>query len=297
MKKTLIYHLYVNDTVFDNKNYIIHKECLKHYIHVFEKIIFYISIEDYVDNLIITDAVSWVNDICKGKEHVIKIRKATTLCESECFKEEIINNIDSHKDEFIFLGHSKNVTRLHKDLSLISKSGYNGCDVIPQSIIKWAVANYFYNLNFIDEMERKLNGCPLPTELFYGSFLTSPNISFYENKFSNNIGNCMYLGSFYWINANGFKNYIKKYPNSLPEVNDRYFFENFPGVIGGYGQYGNGCASHNNVVITDDFDLYKMNEEEWEYLIHILGDKEEFWWFYNEIMFKSDIEYEKSIGL
>ena len=31
MKKVLLFHLYANDIISDNKNYSIHKECLKYF--------------------------------------------------------------------------------------------------------------------------------------------------------------------------------------------------------------------------------------------------------------------------
>ena len=79
MKKVLLYNFYVNDVVTDNKNYIIHKECLKHYRDVFDKMIFYISITDLNDKESLNSAIDMIKEICEGKSFDLKIRTDTPL--------------------------------------------------------------------------------------------------------------------------------------------------------------------------------------------------------------------------
>ena len=57
-----------------------------------------------------------------------------------------------------------------------------------------------------------------------------------------------------------------------------------PGTICSREYYGAGISSHNNVSITDEFDLYNLDENGWMWLIHVLGDEKEFWEFYNNIL-------------
>ena len=231
MRKVLLYHLYVNDIISDNKNYTIHKECLTYYRHIFDEMIFYIVLDDISNDIIINDTVKWIGNICKDKIFDIKIRKNTKLCEVSTFKNELIDNRDFYKDDLVFIAHTKNVSRLYKDLTLNAKPGYDGSDVIPDSIIKWCISSYFYNLNFIDEVEERLYGCPFPAELFYGSFLTEFKESCGNPMLKINKANCFYVGSFYWINMAKFNNYIDKKIIELSNIDDRYWFENLPGVI------------------------------------------------------------------
>ena len=283
MKKVLLFHLYVNDIISDNKNYSIHKECLKYYKNVFDELIFYICVSDINNHEIINDAISWVNEICIGSKYDIKIRQNTCFCETETFKSEVIDNRERYKDSLVFITHTKNVTRLHKDLSLNAYPDENGYDTIPESIIKWCIGMYFYNLNFPNEVEQKLIGCPLPAEIFYGTFLTCFNKTTHS-KFNMVKSNCFYVGTSYWINMNKFNNYIDEGKIKLPSIDDRYWFEALPGVICDIKNYGDGLSTHDRVYITDDFDLYKMNDEEWKYLIYILGDQDEFWNLYNNVI-------------
>lgn len=282
MKKVLLYNFYVNDVVTDNKNYIIHKECLKHYRDVFDKMIFYISITDLNDKESLNSAIDMIKEICEGKSFDLKIRQTTFLCEADVFNHELIENRQSYKDSFVFVAHTKNVTRLTKNLEVSAPLGWNGHDTVPESVIKWCIGSYFYSLNFINEVEKKLLGCPLSPDLFYGPFLTQ----FDESNFSEiNItkSKCFYVGTFYWINMTKFNNLIDLDKIKLPVVDDRYFFEILPSVICNRYDWGGGLSSHNEVCITSEFDLYKMNDSEWDYLISILGDGYDYWNFYGKI--------------
>ncbi len=285
MKKVLLYNLYINDFISDNKNYLIHKECLKYYKNIFDEMIFYVSYDEYVNEYMINDAIYFINDVCSDKEYSIKIRKNTYLCESENFKYELIDNREFYKDSLVFIAHSKNVSRLGKNLELLSPPGHNGSDVIPESIIKWCIALYFYSLNFIKECEGKLLGMPCESDLFYGSMLMQfKSEHFGSISINKSLEN--YAGSFYWINMAKFNNIISSKKLVLPNVDDRYYFEKLPGNICNRSAYGGGMSSHKDVWLTDGFDLYKMNVDEWNYLIEVLKDSDEFWTFYNNIMSK-----------
>lgn len=280
MKKILVYHLYVNDIITDNKSYEIHRLCLKHYKSVFDKMIFYICVNDLSNIEIINDAMSWVSSICLDKHFEIKVRKNTYLCESNTFKEEILEKRQEYRDCFIFVAHSKNATRLSKNLDSISFE----IDVVEKSLINWCIAVYFYSLNFIDEMERMLLGVPRPSEIFYGSLLTQLKDPTSSPMLRMNVGNCFYSGCFFWINMNKFNNYLDKGIKSLPLIDDRFWLEMLPGVMGGRHLYGDGCCSHNDIALNDDFNLYNSNEEIWEYIINILGNNDEYWQLNNNII-------------
>ena len=153
-----------------------------------------------------------------------------------------------------------------------------------ESLIRWCTALYFYGLNFKDEMERLLMGNPRASEIFYGPLLTQLKDPSVSPMLRMNKGNCFYQGTFYWINMNKFNNYIDRGIISVPEVDDRFWTEMLPGVIGGRYLFGDGCSSHNDVAINDDFNLYTMNEKEWNYLLNILGNSQEYFDFYGKII-------------
>jgi hypothetical protein len=212
-----------------------------------------------------------------------KSKKYTYLGETKTFKEEILNKRKDYKDSFVFFAHSKNATRLSKTLDNIDVNDF--LLTKPKCLIFWCMALYFYGLNFKDELEKRLIGYPRPNELFYGPILTQLNNPELSPMFKYNKGNCYYQGTFFWINMNQFNNYIDNSIVSLPEIDCRYWTEMLPGVMGGRFRYGDGCASHNDMAITDDFNLYK-DEEKINELVDILGNSEEFWEFYNNIINK-----------
>jgi hypothetical protein len=280
MKKVLVYNLYAKDIITDNKCYAIHQKCIEYYKDIFDNMIFYLSVDDLSNVELVRNMSEWVTQTCIGKNYEIKIRQNTKLCESKIFKEEIIDKRELYKDTFIFFGHAKNATRLDKNLNV------DGDDftVNVDSIIKWSIALYFYGLNFQDELDNRLLGYPRQSEMFYGPLLTQLNDPSKSSILRMNKGNCHYQGTFYWINMNAFNNYINRNIIELPLIDNRYWVEMLPGVVGGRYKYGDGCSSHYDVAITDDFNLYKLDEDNWIYLANILGDGNEFWEFYNRIM-------------
>jgi hypothetical protein len=285
MEKVLLYNFYVSDCVIDNKNYIIHKECLKNYINVFDKIIFYITIDDITNSQLINESIDLISEICNGKEYEINVRKNNLLCESYTFKTELIDNRHKYKDSLVFIAHTKNVSRLNKDLYINYEKSKYGVAYTTESLLKWTIGLYFYSLNFIKEMEQRLFGIFYKQELFYGPFLMYIN----DRNFNNldvNISNFIYPGCFYWINMAKFNNIIDSGKIKLLNVSDRYYFEYLPSFICDRKEIGDGLTSHNDVAITDEYKLYHDDYETWNRLFELLGDSEEFWKFYNNIINK-----------
>lgn len=282
MKKIFVFNLYSNNQkITDNKLFEIHKNCIKYYKHVFDELIFYLNVDDLNDCELINDLIKWVSEVCEGLNFTIKVRKNTKLCEAETFRNEILNGRKKYEDCFVFFGHSKGSSLLDKDLNVnLERMNSNS----NESLLKWCVGLYFYSFNFIDEIEKIFHGCPRASEMFYGPFLTQ--IKNPENNpiLRMNKNNCHYQGTFYWINMNKFNNYIDRGIIDLPLIDDRFWVEMLPGTICGRNEWGSGCSSHNDVAINDDFNLYIMNNREWEYLLDVLGDKNSFYEFYNKIM-------------
>lgn len=286
MKKIFIYNLYSNNqTITDDKSFKLHQECIKYYKHIFDEFIFYLTVDDLNNKELIKDLTNWVSETCEGSIFTIKVRKNTKLCETETFKNEVWEKRKDYKDCFVFFAHSKNATRIKKDLTMNYHPLFNN-DIIVDSLLKWCVALYFYSFNFIDEMEKLLYGLPRASEIFYGPLLTQLKDPSVSPMLRMNKGNCFYSGTFYWINMNKFNNYIDKGIVDVPLLDDRFWTEMLPGTIGGRFSYGDGCSSHNDVAINDDFNLYKMNDGEWDYLLSILGNKHEFYEFYDKMINK-----------
>jgi hypothetical protein len=283
MKKIFIYNLYSNNqTITDNKLFKLHKECIKYYKYIFDELVFYLTVDDLENKELISDLTNWITETCCGSVFTIKVRKNTKLCESETFKNEVLDRRREYKDCLVFFAHSKNVTRINKDLSLNYTHKLNH-DMIPESLLKWCASLYFYSFNFIDEMEKLLYGLPRPSEIFYGPLLTQLKDPSSSLILRLNKGNCYYSGTFYWINMNKFNNYIDRGIIDLPLVDDRFWVEMLPGSVAGRNEYGEGCSSHNDIAINDEFNLYNMNDYEWDYLLDILGNKCEFYDFYDKV--------------
>lgn len=282
MKKTLLYNMYVDGFVTEHKMYDIHKRCLMYYSHVFDKMIFYVNVNDLNNTVLIDDAINWIMEICGDKPYDIKVRKNTKLCECETFREEILLNRNAHKDTLVFFAHSKNVSRVDENLIPY----VTNIPFLVDSVLKWSTTLYFYSLNFIDEMESRLLGCPLPPEIFYGPLMTQLRDPTTSPMLRMNKGNVFYAGCFWWLNVNKLFNYIDNDIIKLPEIDDRYWLEMLPGVIGGREKFGDGCVSHNDVAIFDDFNLYISTPEIWDEIIYILsqGKDEGYWDFHYKMI-------------
>ena len=284
MKKTLLYHLYVdNEIEEENYFYRLHQACLSYYIHVFDETIFYIAVDDLNNKNVINKAFEWVSSICKNKSFIVKVVENKLPFESGTLMAEVINK-RKNIDGMIFFAHTKGKRHIPNDLKVINDEVKNEVNI--NSMINWVLSLYFYSLNFIDEAENLLYGKVRPSELFYGPFLTQLKDPTSSPMLKYNKGNCHYAGTFYWINTEKFNNYLDKNIIELPKLDDRYWAEMLPGVVGGRYRYGDGCASHNDIAINDDFNLYKMNESTWDYLLNVLGDKDEFIRFRNIILDK-----------
>ena len=260
MKKILVYHLYIFDGFLVDEFMKLHKLCLKDYINVFDESRFVITVNDLNNKSLISDGFKWVSEITVGKKFSIKVKENTSLYEVDTFKEEILDNIDTLRD-YVFFAHSKGNSKN------ISVPSYN-----KESVMRWVCALYYFSLNFIDEVEDRFCGHGRASEIFYGPLLTQYKDPSVSPMLRLNKNNCFYQGTFYWINMRKLSNYLKEGIVKLPEIDDRYWAEMLPGVICGREEYGDGLASHKDIAITDDFNLYSMNDEEWQFLSNLLGE-------------------------
>lgn len=243
----------------------VHRACLQRYCYIFDEMIFVVACEDIKDTDTIDKGLKWILSINGGINCTIKIKKNTEKYSADTFKEEILDKRETY-DGYVFFAQSKGVTNVTTDKFEISK----------YSILKWICAIYFYSMEFMPELEDKFCGHLLPNEMFYGPLLTQCQHPEWNRIFTMNKAGLYYNGECVWMNMPKFNNYINRGMIELPIVDSRYYVEMFPGTICGRDQYGDGISSHNDTLISDDFNFYLMNEEGWSFLENILGNKEEF---------------------
>lgn len=260
MKKILIFHLFAFRG-FTNSDFTkIHEMCLKNYIHIFDESRFVVVVDNLSDSAAISEAFNWVLGITNGRKFSIKIKPNTELFEVDTFKEEILDNVDVLRD-YVFFAHLKGIT----ENTSVPRYERN-------SVLRWTCGLYYFSLNFIDEVTARFSGHTRASEMFYGPFVTVYNDPSVSPMLRMNHNNCFYQGTFYWINMRKFSNYLKEGLIKLPEIDDRYWVEMLPGVICGRECYGDGIASHMDVAITNEFNFYAMNDEEWKFLSKILKE-------------------------
>ena len=153
------------------------------------------------------------------------------LREVTFFKEHFIDELDKFEG-LVFFGHSK-----------------GGGSEMTGQISNWINLMYYYNLEFIDEIVDKLSNDD--ESIFYGTFefsqLTDFNGTIKETVFS------WYAGSYFWMNTDKIKMYLKE--NNIDLTNyfkDRFSVEKFPGEIFG----GDKMRSLYDVKIDDNAYIY-----------------------------------------
>lgn len=254
MKKKLVFYFYINESNTDNLVYKLHLQCLQQYAHVFDEILFVLS----------TDDTSNISLIRKWEDKLIKLHTKGTISfeimqnneyrESDAFKRHVIDKLKDN--ELVFFGHGKGITNIEK---------YD-----PELIKKWIVGMYFYNLNFMDEVEDALINKKF---LSYGSFLTK-NEKDWTNKY-----HWFYIGTFMWLNSKKLCNYINQHNIEMPLFCDRFYDEEFLGDI--YDIWPERTAySHNGTFLTNAVDFYDYIDT---YFDCLYPDKSDFNEFYEKI--------------
>lgn len=269
VKKKLIFHLYVGEDFETNIGYQIHFKCLKHYINIFDSIVFVVCIDKELRKEFLMKVYKWVDDLNFNGEISINVVENTFLREAITFKNYVVDaNIS---EEFVFFAHSKGITNLRDET--INQHG----------IIIWIILMYFYNLNFIREVENIFTGENTRPEIFYGSPLVKFNNEAYPVLGHRSA--CEYSGTFFWINGPRFYNCRKigAFPDIV--IGGRDFAEQYPGYFCDREIYGQGLASHNDACLDGhSFNLYNLTLDEWRNVIDILGDTIEFSIFYDHIV-------------
>lgn len=243
MKKRLVFFVYVDSFYKESVVYDIHFENLKRYCGIFDSATIYLSLKvideenlDFARNL-----AKRIIDCGFIKDVEFKIRENTIMREVDCFKDEVIYRIINNVPELVFFTHTKGISN---NLNL--------------SLFKWICGMYYFNLNFMNEVEYSLVYKPIydtanSSSVFYGFPLLYSTIG---NYIKNNV---FYAGTIYWINCAKASQYNRCFdinPKTDYIYSTRCFAEEFPGdyflsvVSSGHFLKQNGEFS-----LYDDFEL------------------------------------------
>ena len=270
MKKTLIYHLYCGKDFATNIANEVHYRCLSKYIGMFDEARFVISVDDFSDENTIKDGIEWVMSLPHKGEKTIKIRKNTKFFEVETFKSEFLDCYENI-DGYVFFAHNKGTTN-------IKNNGDN--------IFAWICCLYYYNLEFVNEVDGIFSGTMRAPDVFYGAMMMyfSKERQSVVHAMPNNLSGLEYSGTFYWINVPKYRNCVKMGVIKDVEPDSRFFAEEYPGMFFDRYAYGCGMASHNDALIDAmEFNPYYADGDSWKRTIGILGDEEGFYKFITEI--------------
>lgn len=271
MKKTLIYHLYVQDGFENNIANKIHWYALHLYSYIFDEIRFSVAMDDVNDERLMCDAVKWITSIHFEGEKTISFIENNELREVETFKRQILDGKDN-LDGYVFFAHNKSSTNI-----------LNPDGSINNAVLTWLACLYYYNLETIHEVEDVLSGNFRAAEVFYGAFMLyfTKERTNMVHSMPNNISGLEYPGTFYWINIPKYKNSLKMGIVKDVEADSRFFAEEYPGMFFERYAYGAGMRSHNDVM----FEATNFNPyfSDWTPMLNALGDKEGFSIFMNNI--------------
>ena len=231
--KKLVYHFYLEEGFEENIANIVHFRCLEKYSNIFNESIIVISPKEPQNEALINKAKGFLINVLKSPILTFKVAKNTRYYEAQTFYDEIMSKLNE-SEGLTFFAHNKGVSNVLNNA--ISK----------ESVMRWICGMYYFNLNFIDEVENRLCADFLGT--FFGSYLmTGENVSS-KNKL-------WYAGTFYWLNSGRLLKYCERENIKLPKISDREYAEWLPGEIMDWGN-GNKLSSHNKMLLFDN-DMYR----------------------------------------
>lgn len=264
--KKLIFYLWVSKDFETNEAVQIHKILLKKYLNIFDELNFVAAIDDTPNYTDIRRCINWLNDICGERKYNLRVVDNIKIRESRVILEDIIPAIEQSSDDFIFMAHSKGIT----DVNM----GFRN----KESILRWVISMYWYNLEYVDEAIGYLKS----GKGMYGSLLTKST----PNGEGRKLHRLRYIGSFYWINPNELKKSVGEI-EYVPKGTDRFLAENLPLYFP-----KDVLSSHNMIEVNSkSADLYYAKEETWKKYLVQFGDEEEALKFQNNIlkMLKEDV--------
>lgn len=215
MIKKLVYFLYIGDDLTPN-GYMekyptmkLHYKMLNYYHNVFDESVFVLSLKkELMENYdLIKRFMDSIIDL--GFYNVrFKIEENTDFRESKTFKEEVIEKKDN-EGKLVFFGHNKGTT-----------NEYN------ESLVKLICSMYYFNLNFIDDVEHMLigNECAYYGFPLLNAHWSEPEATCVMPKYKYFI-----YGTFFWTNIDVMKEIMYNKKREWPQMCSRFYAENFPG--------------------------------------------------------------------
>ena len=255
MKKTLVFRFFVPSEYKENIAIRMHLECLRRYSHIFDSAIFSICFEND-DMSRAAEVEKDIMDCGVVKDVRFVLEENSPFTESIAIKKYILDRLEE-LDGLVFFGHTKGVTNV-KTFSY---------DV--DSKLKWVYSLYFYNLEFIDDVERNLIYCTPYIATFYGALRTTMD----ECKHFH------YPGTFYWINPKGLYNDVNSGLVTIPKLANRSFGESLP-IIYETSDTCHAVACYGQRWMYW-YDLYHGNMDA---VIKLFGEYDLFYRKYNEII-------------
>lgn len=185
--KKLIFFMYCPDdlSLEVKQIYTIHLKCLKYYWNIFNIHQFILAGNEY------DKYIDFIKSILGNVTiDFIKVLNNEQYREGKYYHDIVLPSLENDNC-LTFFCHSKGMADLFNK-SRIKNNTYN-------NILDWILIMYFMNLNYIKDVENKLNN----GYLCYGTlFLQSPKL---RRRVKNN---WIYSGSFQWINNMDFINHL-----------------------------------------------------------------------------------------
>ena len=226
--KKLVFHFYVTEDWETNVVNKVHFKCLEHYSHVFTDALVCVCSDKKNEQFVPAVKAKFASILNCGSV-TLKSVENNLYCEASTFKTEVVDKA-AEMEGLVFFGHNKGISKM---------SALDGYDM--DSLLVWICAMYFYNLEFVDEVEREL--CADFVKTFYGAFLMYAD-------FIENASHTWYSGTFYWVNPGRLIKWGK-----TPMMFDREYAEWLPGhAFGDDITYY--LTTHNKLILYDE-DLYK----------------------------------------
>lgn len=203
----LIYHLWIPKDLDDDmkKMLDIHFACLRSYIHLFNNVLFVLSVDDITDKEIIKKYEDEILSFgYRGNLQFKVVENDSNLREGITYYNEIIKKL-GELDGLTFFAHDKGLTNVK--------------NYIFDSIGQWVTFMYWDNLRDLETIKKRLLE---NVELCSGTLML-------KSPFLSNKNKWHYVGSFHWCNFQRLEYVLKNKGDILPTYADRLVAENFLG--------------------------------------------------------------------
>ncbi len=204
MNKELIYYFYVHKTGW-NDLYNIHFYYLEKYKDRFDAQTFIIATDNDTPAEHIHNVERAIINIFPSAK-IIYYPNDKELRESNYFYNEIALKLDDFDDKWYFFSHNKGVDTYYTTKEV--------CEF-------WIEAMYFMNLNYMNDIEKQMNG----DTAVIGTFLIRNLKAWSWLKY-----NWHFSGTYWWFRPHKVNAIIKENKSSFP-ANSRYFTEGFFGSV------------------------------------------------------------------